>query len=292
MTLLMGSGLQQFNYASNVFYLFVPVTAQSIEDAHTIATLFPPNSSRHVQGSELGRLELMEIILIPKEGFSALSEGVWQEAQSIVDIVGEFQGKTIEDSKVVFQTNLFSVYLEGHSYFYKDLCLKFADQCVGNSFLSLYSHLKNGSSISNLKYPLMMDPEHEHLFHPIMFHFGGVDTDNRGTVTEAGAMKLMFMVDDSSDLMRKASLMFLGALHTYFSNVQLNTTTITVFSPTDVEKELINNIQTAFQNNGSIIIIIICAFTLYSCMRTDWVRSKPLMGVVGLLCILLAALSG
>ena len=93
MTLLMGSGLQKFNYASNVFYLFVPVTAQSIKDAMTIETLFPPNASRHVQGSELKRHELMEFILIPKEGFTALSEEVWQEAQSIVDIIGEFQGK-------------------------------------------------------------------------------------------------------------------------------------------------------------------------------------------------------
>ena len=92
MTLLMGSGLQQFNYASNVFYLFVPVTAQSIKDAKTIETLFPINASRHVQGSELKKHELMEIILIPKEGFTALSEEVWQEAQSIVDIIGEFQG--------------------------------------------------------------------------------------------------------------------------------------------------------------------------------------------------------
>ena len=138
----------------------------------------------------------------------------------------------------------------------------------------------------------MTDPEHDHLFHPIMFHFGGVQTDDRGTVTKAEAMKLIFMVDDSTPIMRRASLMFLGALHTYFSNVQLNTSSITVFSPTDVEKELINNIQTAFMNHGSLIIIIICAFTLYSCMRTDWVRSKPLMGVVGLFCILLAALSG
>ena len=92
-TLLMGSGLQQFTYASNVFYLFVPVTAQSIQDAKTIETLFPPDPSRHVQGSELGRHELMEIILIPREGFTALSLEVWEEAQSIVDIVGEFQGK-------------------------------------------------------------------------------------------------------------------------------------------------------------------------------------------------------
>ena len=92
-TLLMGSGLQQFNYASDVFYLFVPVTAQSIEDARTIETLFPPNASRHVQGSELKKHELMEIILVPKEGFTALSKEVWQEAQSIVDIIGEFKGK-------------------------------------------------------------------------------------------------------------------------------------------------------------------------------------------------------
>ena len=138
----------------------------------------------------------------------------------------------------------------------------------------------------------MTDPEHDHLFYPIMFHFGGVKTNRRGIVTEAKAMKLIFMVDGSSNLMKKASLMFLDALHTYLSDVKLATSTITVFSPTDVEKELIDNIQTAFENNFSLIIIVICAFTLYSCMRTDWVRSKPLMGVVGLLCIILAALSG
>ena len=31
LTLLMGSGLQQFNYMSDVFYLFVPVHAESIQ---------------------------------------------------------------------------------------------------------------------------------------------------------------------------------------------------------------------------------------------------------------------
>ena len=45
-TLLMGSGVQNFVYASDVFYLFVPVDAQSITDANTISGLFPPNVSR------------------------------------------------------------------------------------------------------------------------------------------------------------------------------------------------------------------------------------------------------
>ena len=45
-TLLMGSGVQNFVYASDVFYLFVPVDAQSITDVNTISGLFPPNVSR------------------------------------------------------------------------------------------------------------------------------------------------------------------------------------------------------------------------------------------------------
>ena len=45
-TLLTGSGVQNFVYASDVFYLFVPVDAQSITDVTTISGLFPPNVSR------------------------------------------------------------------------------------------------------------------------------------------------------------------------------------------------------------------------------------------------------
>ena len=45
-TLLMGSGVQNFVYASDVFYLFVPVDAQSLTDVKTVRGLFPANVSR------------------------------------------------------------------------------------------------------------------------------------------------------------------------------------------------------------------------------------------------------
>ena len=168
--------------------------------------------------------------------------------------------------------------------------MKFADQCVGNGFLDLYH--KESFDMTKLKYPIMTDPKHEHVFHPMMVHFGGVSTDGRGMMTGARAMKLIFMFDESTKLKKQASRTFLGAMRTLVSNLELETATVTAYSPLDVEKELINNIQTAFKNNFSIIIIVICGFSLYSCMRTDWGRSKPLMGAVGLLCIILAALSG
>ena len=46
LTLLMGSGVQNFVYASDVFYLFVPEDAQSITDAKTIQEIFPSNVTR------------------------------------------------------------------------------------------------------------------------------------------------------------------------------------------------------------------------------------------------------
>jgi hypothetical protein len=42
------------------------------------------------------------------------------------------------------------------------------------------------------------------------------------------------------------------------------------------------------KNSFSVTVV---AFTIYNCMGTDWVRSKPIMGLVGLIVIILAACS-
>ena len=47
-TLLMGSGVQQFNYMSDVFYLFVPVDAKSIQDHSRLQDVFPENLTRYI----------------------------------------------------------------------------------------------------------------------------------------------------------------------------------------------------------------------------------------------------
>ena len=91
-TLLMGSGIQQFSYASDVFYLFVPVTARSIRDADQLRTLFPPDPSRYVQGSELGRQQMMEVVLVPRSPLTALSPELWEEARRVARVVDHFQG--------------------------------------------------------------------------------------------------------------------------------------------------------------------------------------------------------
>ena len=92
LTLLMGSGMQQFNYSSDIFYLFVPVNAKSVDDSQVIRSHFPRNVTRYVQGSELGINQFMEVILEPKYEDTVLSAPVWEDAIFIVNAVLKLKG--------------------------------------------------------------------------------------------------------------------------------------------------------------------------------------------------------
>ena len=164
---------------------------------------------------------------------------------------------------------------------------------MDNTFLSLAqsAEVSESEEMQGLSYPITRDPVRDYIFHPLMPHLGGVKTNNH-VITGAKAMKLTFMLDDSTKLRRRASMVFINLLNKYLQSLELRTANLTIFNPKDVETELIDNIQTAFENNFQLIVIVICAFTIYSCMRSDWVRAKPLLGVAGLLSIILAAFSG
>ena len=104
----MGSGLQQFNYSSDVNYLFVPVHAQSLKDADIIRQHFPRDVSRYVQGSEVGRQQMMEIILEPVGDLIALSSQVWEDAIEIMQLVEEITGNSI--SHIIDKALLISLF--------------------------------------------------------------------------------------------------------------------------------------------------------------------------------------
>jgi len=272
LTLLMGSGVQQFRYTSDIFTLFVPVDAKSIEDAKKIQFAFPENLTRHVRGSELRLQQLVDLILVPRSGHTALDRGVWEEAERLDRAVAEIR---VESG--------------GRGWAWHDLCTRLSPlaNCTDNQFLSLL----HTTDLAGLRYPVMEDPALPGRIFPLLAHLGGVTTQ-AGLVTHASAIKLSFMLDDSNKWKAAAAKIWVKALQTFMSNVRLQTCEVSVHNPADVERELINNIQTAFENNFPVIVSVISGFTIYNCMSTDWVRSKPLAGILGLLNVLLATLAG
>jgi len=274
-TMLMGSGVQQFVYLSDIFYLFVPVDARSIQDHSKINSYFPENLTRHIRGSELRFHQVVDIILVPQEGKSALSKEVWTEATLIAQAASNI-----------------SVYLEGRTYSWYDLCAKFDGECVDNLFLHLLESTNVDSDMmNNLTYPVMKDPAKDEVYYPLVAHLGGVEKEN-GFILNAEALRLFFMLDDSSRSLKQASQMWSNAMNAFAHKLQLNSSSVSAFNFPDIEREVVDNVQTAFENNLPLAVITVAAYTMVNCMSTDWVRSKPLMGVVGLVCVILSSFSG
>ena len=119
-----------------------------------------------------------------------------------------------------------------------DLCLKFNEDCVDNTFLSLAQSAKvsENQDIQGLRYPISQDPVREYIFHPLMTHLGGVETNNH-VIIGAKAMKLTFMLNDSTKLKRRASMVFINVLNKYLQSLELHTASLTIFNPMDVETE-------------------------------------------------------
>ena len=76
---------------------------------------------------------------------------------------------------------------------------------MDNTFLSLAqsAEISEDDEIQGLSYPITPDPVRDYIFHPLMTHLGGVKTYNH-VITGAKAMKLTFMLDDSTKLRRRA----------------------------------------------------------------------------------------
>lgn len=180
--------------------------------------------------------------MVPQEGFTALSREVWEEAAILEKAVASI-----------------SVYNGGRIYTWLDLCVKFSGDCVDNTFLDLLN--TTHGDLDDLKYPVMEDRDN-HIFHPLMAHLGGVEVEE-GTVSKAEALRLSFMLDDSSKTKKEASLMWTSSVRHFMLKTRLKTSDVSCFIPKDVEQELVDNIQTAFEENFPLIVVLVSIFTIH-----------------------------
>ena len=92
-----------------------------------------------------------------------------------------------------------SVYSDGRIVSWHELCVRFKEVCVDNTFLDLLNTTQG--DMNDLKYPVMMNQE-DLSFYPLMAHLGGVKI-NKGRVIKAGALRLTFMLNDNSKSLKK-----------------------------------------------------------------------------------------
>ncbi|XP_023209847.1 patched domain-containing protein 3-like [Centruroides sculpturatus] len=171
-----------------------------------------------------------------------------------------------------------------HSTFkYEDICATNEGQCLRNTLKEL-EPLITGKN-SKLKYPINFDP-FTFVFQPFVINLGGVNTDDNGIITDIRAMRLVYVLNGDVDKQLISETWQNTLLEQLKKNIS-DELVLYVFVPSSVEKELEEFSSNMLPFTG-IVAVVIMIFSSISCMSSDWIRSKPLLGIFACVSAILA----
>ncbi len=185
-----------------------------------------------------------------------------------------------------------SIASNGYSYRFQDLCAHvMTGGCWQNEILGLgkfMAEIESGDMI--VTYPIWFDPE---TFQRYTFPFftGGLEINSDdGTIQSIKYVALNYFLNSETEQDIKIGTQWEDAFLNMIEALKLPNVEILRFSSVSMERELENNTNSVipfFSLNLGVMI----AFCIVTCMMTDWVKSKPLLGFLGVVSAVLATIS-
>lgn len=263
---ILTTGIQRLKYEDDPAYLFAPLDGRSKTDRAVIDTIFPMNYSDNFhpgRTTKFGRFG--HIILVPKDGGNVLRSEIFEE---IVRLDEYIKNMTIE--------------YDDEEYQYKDLCAKQQGKCFNNDILEFAPKIKEIEAREyHLKYPIWVNGDLlKVFFFPI--NLGGVKTDEEGMVETASAAGLYYFLDVSIKRGDVRGGLWEDAFLKHLDSFPAENITIAKFVSTSLKDELDSNTHIVLPF-FSITVFVMGAFSVITCLMTDWVRSKPWLGLLGCL---------
>nr|XP_040578462.1 LOW QUALITY PROTEIN: patched domain-containing protein 3-like [Lepeophtheirus salmonis] len=280
LTALAATGFQRLHFQSDPEYLFSPSDGESHYERKVLETYFNTNYSdfEPSRSSRVGRFG--KLIISSKDNGSILRMKIWEEIESLNFLIENFEVFSLKECDEVKSSMKLN---------FKDLCASHQGKCWRNKILDLGKHITEIESKEiKLTFPLWFDPE-TFQGYTFNFFFGGVILRNDSTIKSVTAVSLFYFLNSqtSKDIERGAKWegMFLATVEAQsFSYIK-----VARFSSLTLEVELENNTNSVIPFFALNIGIMI-AFCIITCMMTDWVKSKPLLGLFGVISAIMATL--
>ncbi|UYV64361.1 daf-6 [Cordylochernes scorpioides] len=266
----LSTGLFFMDYKKDIEYLFTPTEGRGKLERNTMEALFPLHM---MNNSDVGRLVSLghhaRVIIMAKDHQTVLRRSIYDQ---IMVVDSYIQNITILHNDTEIR--------------YKDICLEKRGSCFKNGALSLYHNIDRIANRTQLiKYPLTIDTKtYRYTFYGIFL--GGVDVDAKGYVKNALAIGMYYFVDQRSDYNEKGRKWEEAFLEVMSSLTQPDLDIYYVVSFT-MDEEVDKNLHSVFSYVPSLLLLI-TFFSVASCMMSDWVKSKPWLGVLGVISTLCA----
>lgn len=277
LTALAASGFQRITYEADPEYLFSPLDGRAKVERQVLESHFPLNftdfdPSRISRPGKFGQL-----IIEARDNGTLFRERVFNQILFMDELVRNVTYYNEEDER---------------NYTYVDLCAMTEGYCWDNRILGIGRYMREVEQGSiNLTYPMWFDID---TFERYMFPFfmGGLEVDDEDILVSAKAILLSYFLDTTTPEDAAKGKKWESAFLQVVGQNSHKLPDIKVYhlSSLTLEEELENNTNSVipfFSFNVGLMI----GFCILTCMMTDWVKSKPLLGLFGIISAIMGTLT-
>ena len=275
LTALCASGFQRIQHVADPEFLFSPDSGEAKTERAILEQHFPTNFSQFdpTRASRAGRFA--RLLITAADGESLLRTKVWREIVFLDQIVHNI-----------------SINWEDEEFTYHQLCARNKDEvCWGNEILEIgsYMDLIERQEL-NLTIPIWFSPDTFKAYTSFPIVFGGIELSEINSIEKVSAVSLAYFLDSEEEWKKERGLLWEDAFLKTVKIQNLPNLNVTRFSSITLEQELEENTNSVIPYFGLNIGIMV-TFCIFTCMMTDWVKSKPFLGLFGVLSAILGSIS-
>ncbi|XP_053687905.1 patched domain-containing protein 3 [Sabethes cyaneus] len=279
LTFLCMTGYQQIRYQIDPEYLFSPIRGEGKAERAIVENYFKVNYThrfnvgRITRPGRFGRV----IITAKDENKNLLRRAVWEELRQLDGII---QNATVQ--------------YDGETFTYREVCARWENECFLNDILNLDQIIDEVEAGDlNLTFPVMFNPVtwDAHVF-PVFF--GGTQVSEDNIIISVPSLHLVYFAtaDSKKQDARGAAWeeAFLETVGYAEDNGVFKHIAVARFASRTLDHELERNTRTVVPYFGSTFLLM-AVFSFLTCMMCDVVRSKPLLGLMGVISAAMATMA-
>ncbi|KHN77367.1 Patched domain-containing protein 3 [Toxocara canis] len=291
LTCLLSAGIfLNFKIVRGVHYLYAPLNAQWKLEEDVFHRNWAATDEQFYPGKDILRRKGLYVMLEAKDCGNVLRRPYASEFVRFLEWLNTEKFTTVD----------------GLEYSYRNICLRFQNDCFMNAHARFLADIffRGDQEILNVTYPKFYS---QYSTEPIDLSntLGGVRTDSRQRLLNATTWMILYQLKQHSDLMMKLSSDFEIAVSERINTERVPTKLFNVyyFHSDTFDLELAKNnhrIAPRFALTFTLLAIfsVLCTFNVEWANTTkgvtpviDWVISKPLMGIVGVVATVMAITS-
>ncbi|KAJ8914567.1 hypothetical protein NQ315_010031 [Exocentrus adspersus] len=279
-TILGMTGYQRIHNNIDPEYLFSPVNGEGKYERAVVESFFKVNYSSRFDVARITRAGRWgRVIVTTKDGDkNMLRVAVWNELKLLDELIQNM-----------------TVFYDDEYFIYRDICAKWLNDCFQNDILNLEYIMDDvENKLINLTFPGMINPVTWDI-HAFPVFFGGTERTEDGIIISVPSVQLVYFGNADNKKYDEKGAAWEDAFLDLIEEIQdkkniFKHIRITRFASRTLDHELEKNTKSVIPYFTSTFVVM-AIFSIVTCMMTDWVRSKPWLGLLGNLSAAMATLA-